>query len=81
MTDKPSDEPSGDARFERWFAEQDPFGNAKTKQPTKEAETLNQQPVPVSGLFRFGIALPAAILILGTLALGFAAGVILKGFH
>jgi len=81
MTDKPSAETSGDAEFQRWFAEQDPFGNTKAERPKKQADTAPQRVAP-SWSSRFGIAiLPAVLLIMGALALAFAAGSVLRGLH
>jgi hypothetical protein len=80
MTDKPSAETSGDAEFQRWFAEQDPFGNSKTAQQTREPKTAKAR-IPASGIFRFGVALPAVILIVGFLALAFVAGTMLRSLH
>ena len=41
-----TDELSGDAKFKRWFEEQDPFGNskAKEKQQAAQAKTVQGHP-------------------------------------
>jgi hypothetical protein len=81
MTDKPSDSPSGDAEFQRWFAEQDPFGTTKAEQKLVQKKTAPKGGIPKTGIFRFGIALPAAILVLAVLTMAFIAGVAIQSFH
>jgi hypothetical protein len=81
MTDKPSGGASGDAEFQRWFAEQDPFGNTKAEPQKKQADNAPPR-VRASWSSRFGIALlPALLLILGAMALAFAAGSLLRSLH
>ena len=80
QSDKPSDQPSGDAEFQRWFAEQDPFGNTKAERQIREPKAA-QARVPASGVFRFGVAIPVFIFVLAVLALAFVAGVMLRSLH
>jgi hypothetical protein len=72
MTDKPSVEPSGDAEFQRWFAEQDPFGTSKAAQQIQREKVAKDKPsTPL--LLRFGPLFPFLIAILGiVLILGIA---------
>jgi hypothetical protein len=72
MTDKPSAESSGDAEFQRWFAEQDPFGNAKAEQ--NQRTKTAKKGVPATGVFRFGIALPVIVVVVVVLTFAFVAG-------
>ena len=80
MTDKPSAGPSGDAEFQRWFAEQDPFGNSKEKRQIEKEQDAQGRP-STPRVFRFGVALPAAVVIVGVLALAFVAGTMIRGLH
>lgn len=79
QSDKPSDQPSGDAEFQRWFAEQDPFGNSKSDRQTDEPKNSKGR-LPASGMSRFGIGLAVVFLILGVLAVAFFIGVA-RSFH
>ena len=68
MTDKPSVEPSGDAEFQRWFAEQDPFGTTKAARQIKPEKAAQEKPsTPL--LLRFGPLFPFLIAILGILGI------------
>jgi hypothetical protein len=39
-----TDELSGDAKFKRWFEEQDPFGNSKEKRQAAQTKTVQARP-------------------------------------
>ena len=77
MADKPSGAPSADAEFERWFAEQDPFGTTRSARQIQREKTA-QEKTPAPSILRFGspyVSVMIGILgFLGILALAFFIG-------
>ena len=69
MTDKPSAETSGDAEFQRWFAEQDPFGTTKSARDIQREKTAQEKKTPPPWFLRYGPILPVLVAVFGILGI------------